>query len=109
MTTMPEQTTRTDITEATVRRVPKYGVFLVLGGAVGVLAAAVLTFTFDGVADASEIGVTYSRGQVFGFLTLYCIAGGVALAAIVALILDKVVGRKRHTVTVEHEIVADED
>lgn len=101
---MPEQTSTT-VTEGRVRRVPRYGVFLVLGGALGVLIAAILTLAFDGIAEPSEIGVTYSQSQVFGFLMLYCAAGGVMLGAIVALILDKTIGRRTHTVTVQTEKV----
>lgn len=98
------------VSEARVRRVPKYGVFLMLGAAVGILAAAILTFAFGGSAEKSEIGVTYSSGQVFGFLMLFCVTAGVALGAIVALILDRVVGRRTHLVTIERErIVAADD
>ena len=103
---MPEQTTTT-VTEGRVRRVPRYGVFLVLGGALGIVTAAILTMTFDGIAEPSEIGVTYSQGQVFGFLMLYCAAGGVMLGAIVALILDKTIGRRTHAVTVQTEKVVE--
>lgn len=105
---MPEHTTTT-VTEGRVRRVPRYGVFLMLGGALGILTAAILTFTFDGIKEASEIGVTYSQGQVFGFLTLYCAAGGVMLGALVALILDKTVGRTTRDVMVQTDRVVDED
>lgn len=107
---MPTESTSPTVSEARVRRVPKYGVFLVLGGAIGALAAAILTFAFDGTAEASEIGVTYSSGQVFGFLLLFCVTAGVALGAIVALILEKTVGRRSHLVTIERErIVAADD
>ena len=104
---MPEQTSTT-VTEGRVRRVPRYGVFLVMGGALGVLTAAILTLTFDGIAEPSEIGVTYSQSQVFGFLMLYCAAGGVMLGAIVALILDKTVGHRTHTVTMTTEKVIEQ-
>ncbi len=103
---MPEQTSTT-VTEGRVRRVPRYGVFLVSGGALGILIAAILTLTFDGIAAPSEIGVTYSQSQVFGFLMLYCAAGGVMLGAIVALILDKTVGRRTHAVKVQTEKVVE--
>lgn len=106
---MPDETPTPAVSEARVRRVPKYGVFLVLGGALGIIAALILTYAFDGSAEPSDIGVTYSRGQVFGFLTLYCVAIGVAVGAVVALILDKVVGRKTRTVTVERETILTQD
>lgn len=102
---MPDETTAPMLAEARVRRVPKYGVFLTLGGALGVIAAMVLTFAFDGSSEKSAVGVLYSQGQVFGFLLLFCIAGGVALGAVVALVLDRTVGRKTHAVTIERETV----
>lgn len=91
------------VSEARIRRVPKYGVFLVFGGGLGLITAAILTFAFDGTSTPSAIGVTYSPGAVFGFLALFCAVCGVAVGAIVALILDKVVGRRTHTVTIERE------
>ena len=97
------------VSAARVRRVPKYGVFLVLGGVLGALIAAILTFAFDGTVEKSAIGVTYSSGQVFGFLLLFCVTGGVALGAIVALVLDKTVGRKTREVMVEREHVVIDD
>ena len=97
------------VSEARVRRVPKYGVFLVLGGALGILAAAILTYAFDGSSEKSVIGVTYSAGQVFGFLTLFCLTAGVAVGAVVALILDKTLARRAQTVTVEHEKIITQD
>ncbi len=106
---MADQNTAHDVTSARVRRVPKYSVFLVLGGAIGIIAAAILTFAFDGTSEKSAIGVTYSSGQVFGFLLLFCITGGVALGAIVALILDKIVGRRTHEVTIERERIITQD
>lgn len=106
---MADENTAHDVSSARVRRVPKYSVFLVLGGAVGILVAAILTFAFDGTADKSVIGVTYSSGQVFGFLVLFCATGGVALGAIIALILDRTVGRRTHEVTVERERIITHD
>ncbi|GAA1999038.1 hypothetical protein GCM10009739_05960 [Microbacterium ulmi] len=47
----------------------------------------------------------YSQGQVFGFLALICIAGGVALAGAVALVFDRTVGRRTRDVEVDRETV----
>jgi hypothetical protein len=78
--------------EITVRRAPKYVPFLILGGMVGIAAAAVIAYGLPG--DAS-----YDRGAVFGFFMVLCGAGGVILGAIAALVLDRLsVKRARHAV-----------
>lgn len=95
---------------ATVRRAPKMLVFLVLGAALGILVALILTFAF-GVADDSGLepsavsAVSYSKGQVFGFLLLVCGTAGVALGGIVALVLEWTVGRRTRRVRVDRESV----
>ncbi|WP_104137632.1 hypothetical protein [Arthrobacter sp. ZGTC131] len=78
--------------EITVRRAPKYVPFLILGGIVGIAAAAVIAYALPG--DAS-----YDRGAVFGFFMVLCGAGGVILGAIAALVLDRLsVKRAQHAV-----------
>ncbi|MBT2553359.1 hypothetical protein [Arthrobacter sp. ISL-5] len=78
--------------EITVRRAPKYVPFLILGGIVGIAAAAVIAYALPG--DPS-----YDRGAVFGFFMVLCGAGGVILGAIAALVLDRLsVKRARHAV-----------
>ncbi|MRH28225.1 potassium transporter Trk [Microbacterium sp. SYP-A9085] len=85
-------------------------VFLVLGAALGILVALILTFAF-GVADDSGLepsavsAVSYSKGQVFGFLLLVCGTAGVALGGIVALVLEWTVGRRTRRVRVDRESV----
>jgi NhaP-type Na+/H+ or K+/H+ antiporter len=93
------------IETATVRRAPKYSVFLIAGAALGILVALILTFAFNGTDEPSVEGVVYSTGQVFAFLALIGIAVGIALGAIVALILDRTVGRRTRKVTVDRESI----
>ncbi|NII69620.1 potassium transporter Trk [Microbacterium ulmi] len=89
-----------------IRRSPKYSVFLVAGAALGIIVAMILTFSFTGTTDESpNTGMIYSQGQVFGFLALICIAGGVALAGAVALVFDRTVGRRTRDVEVDRETV----
>jgi hypothetical protein len=93
-----------------VRRVPKYGVFLVVGAALGVLVAMILTFAFQGTDQPSVTGVEYSQTQVFGFLALIGVAVGVAVGGIVALVFDRILGKRAREVPVDHERVRlDED
>ncbi|MDL9978150.1 potassium transporter Trk [Microbacterium candidum] len=89
---------------ATVRRAPKYSVFLALGAALGVFVAMILTFAFDGQANPA-IGQTmsFTQGQVFGFLALVCGVIGLALGGIIALIFERTLGRRTHKVVVDRE------
>ncbi|WP_353814655.1 hypothetical protein [Agromyces sp. SYSU T00266] len=88
----------TDVTSdaVTVRRSPRYGSFLLLGAALGVLVALILTFAFPENEQ-------FDRGQVFGFLLLWCGAGGLALGGAAALVIDRVLSRRRGTAVAEHE------
>jgi hypothetical protein len=97
---------RDEIVTVRVRRSPKYSVFLLLGAAFGVLLAMVLTLAFGGTAEVSpNSGARYSSMQVFGFITLICVPIGLALGGAVALVLDRVVGRRSRDVQVDHESV----
>lgn len=99
-------TSNTTIEQAQVRRAPRVGVFLLLGVALGIIVALILTFAFDGTADKSPFTtVQYSLSQVFGFLALICGTIGLAVGGVVALILDRTIGRRTRTVTVAHEHV----
>ncbi|WP_127819256.1 potassium transporter Trk [Microbacterium sp. CPCC 204701] len=102
---MPEHS-QDHIETVRVRRAPKISVFLIAGAALGVLVAMILTFAFDGSAEASpNTGVEYSQGQVFGFLVLVCAPIGIALAGTLALILDRRSQRRTHDVAVDHASV----
>ncbi|MFC8681905.1 potassium transporter Trk [Microbacterium ureisolvens] len=102
---MPEHS-QDHIETVRVRRAPKISVFLILGAALGVLVAMILTFAFNGTAEVSpNTGVVYSQGQVFGFLTLICAPIGLALGGIVALVLDRRSRRHTREVAVDHESV----
>ena len=79
--------------EVVVHRSPRYNRFMIVGAVIGAIVAFVLTMT-------APAGEEYSVAQVLGFLTLGCVAAGVALAAILALVLDRM-ARKR-TAVAEH-------
>ncbi|MEU1971862.1 potassium transporter Trk [Microbacterium sp. NPDC019599] len=100
----PEAGTRTE--RVRVRRAPKFSVFLILGAALGLLVAMILTFAYDGTANQSpNTGLVYSTGQVFGFLSLICVAIGLAVFGTVALLLDRASRRKAREVTVDRETI----
>ncbi len=95
----PEETPDTGL--ATVRRVPRYGVFMALGAAAGAIVAGIVAFTGDG--GPSITGVEYSTGQVFGFALLYLVPIGVALGAGVAILLEWLTRRRDRVVRVQRE------
>ena len=102
---MPEHS-QDRIETVRVRRAPKIPVFLIAGALLGVVVAMILTFASDGTEQVSpNTGVLYSQGQVFGFLLLICIPVGLALAGVVALVLDRRSRRRTHEVAVDHESV----
>lgn len=96
------------VVTATVRRSPKYTVFLLIGAAFGVLLALILTFAFNGSQTPSESGFLYSQGQIFGFLMLMCIPAGLALFGVLALVLDRASRRRTRELSVAREHFRDD-
>lgn len=100
---------RDEIETVSVRRSPKYSAFLLVGAALGILTALILTFGFNGSAQVSEnTGLEYSSGQVFGFLLLIFIPVGLAVMGAVALILDRTSGRRTRQVRVDHTLTRED-
>ena len=89
-------------TTDTVRRSPRIVNFMILGAVLGALLAVILTYAFP-ENDA------FSRTQVLGFLLLACVAFGVAIACLVALVLGRIVARKAITVVADRVGVHDSD
>ncbi|MFF2273004.1 hypothetical protein ACFVTX_12060 [Agromyces sp. NPDC058136] len=93
--------------EVRVKRSPRYGAFMIAGAVVGAIVAFVLSFAFAPtdaqIAERLQSDFTYSQGQVFGFLLLGGVALGVALGAVVALIVDRVLAGRAKSFTAEHE------
>ncbi|WP_201799343.1 DUF2273 domain-containing protein [Subtercola vilae] len=78
----------------TIRRSPRYFRFAVLGAIVGVIVAFVLTFSFPEPQG-------FNAAQIFGFLALLFIIGGMLLGAVVALLIDRSTRRHARTVSIE--------
>jgi hypothetical protein len=76
-----------------IRRAPKFGVFLGLGGVLGILVALILTVSFP-VDDSVGFGPT------FGYFAVYGIVLGVLVGAVFAIVLDRISSRMARTVTV---------
>jgi hypothetical protein len=92
-----EQEPQDEVTgEARIRRAPRIGRFLFLGAAVGLIGTLILTSLYP--ADPN-VGFA----ALFGYFALYGVPIGVALGAVLALVLDRLSVRRARTVTVERE------
>lgn len=87
--------------EVSIRRAPKIAVFLILGAVVGLLVTLILTSLFP---SDPAVGFVAS----FAYFCLYGIPAGVALGALVALVLDVISSRLARMVTVERDEITDE-
>ncbi|EZP27562.1 hypothetical protein [Microbacterium oleivorans] len=95
----------THVESAELRRSPRFAAFFGVGAALGILIALILTFAFGDGQISESTGARYSQSQVFGFLLLGCVPVGVALGGVVALVFDRVLGRRQRTVQIERERV----
>ena len=77
-----------------VHRAPRYRNFMLLGAILGVLLALILTVAFPENED-------YDRVQIFGFLLLGGVAVGTTLGAVVALVIDRIIGRSKMSVVAD--------
>lgn len=87
-----------EVDEVTIRRAPKFGAFIVVGGAIGAIVTLIVTSRFP--ADPS-VGF----GALFAYFALYGVTAGVVLGAVLAIILDRISARRSKTVSVEREVV----
>ncbi|WP_431219112.1 hypothetical protein [Leifsonia xyli] len=77
--------------EVRVRRSPRYFRFMITGAVLFAFVALILTFAFPA-------NPTYDRGSVFGFLLAICVTIGVAIGAVVALLIDRATARRARSV-----------
>lgn len=82
----------------TVRRAPRIGAFLVVGGFLGFLATLILTSLFE-----SDPNVGFSA--LLAYFSLYGITAGVLVGAIVAVVLDRRSRARVRSAEAEREIV----
>jgi ABC-type branched-subunit amino acid transport system permease subunit len=92
---MNESTTKTEVT---IRRAPKFPVFLILGGALGAIVTLVLT-----MSQPADLNIGYPT--LFGYFLLFGLPAGVVLGALVAILLDMIARRTAKTVTAERTTV----
>ncbi|MDM4762238.1 hypothetical protein QT381_04365 [Galbitalea sp. SE-J8] len=89
-----ERPTTVSTDEVRVRRAPRYGAFIVVGGVLGFLVTLVLTSLFP----ADE---TVGFFPLLAYFSCFGIPAGVVVGAVVAIIVDRVTGRRARTVAAE--------
>ncbi|WP_309103021.1 potassium transporter Trk [Microbacterium sp.] len=94
--------------EATVRRVPRFGVFMAIGVVLGIIAAGIITMT-GSYEESVALDVVYPPTQVFGFALLWTAPIGLALGGVVALLLERLARRHDRVVRVDRETVVESD
>lgn len=90
-----------DTDQVKIRRAPKFGAFMVVGGVLGFIATLIATSLFP--TDPS-VGLAAS----VAYFSLYGVSAGVVIGAVVALILDRRSSKRAISVAAEHEEVAAE-
>ena len=91
MSETPEEDATVTEAQVRVQRSPRYFRFMIAGAVLFAIVALILTFSFPE-------NPTYDRGAVFGFLLAVCAVVGVALGALVALLLDRSATRRAREV-----------
>lgn len=94
MSTPDERPTTVTTDEVTVRRAPRYGAFIIVGALVGFVVTLALTSAFP----ADE---TVGFLPLFAYFLCYGIPLGVTLAAVAAIVIDRVTARRARTIRVE--------
>jgi len=79
-------------TQVRIRRAPKFSVFLILGAVLGLIAALVLTAAFP-------IDPNVGFGPTFSYFAIFGVTIGVFVGAVVAIILDRALGRGSKTLS----------
>jgi len=82
-----------------VRRAPRFGAFLVVGGFLGFVVTLILTSLF-------EAGPAVGFTTLLAYFSLYGITAGVLVGALIAIIVDRRSRRRMRTIEMEREIVA---
>ena len=95
----PQEPSRSTVeTEVTMRRIPRYSRFLIIGAGLGAVATFILTASFP---SDPKVGF----GALFGYFLIFGVPAGVVIGALIAIVLDTVLKRRARNVMAEHTTV----
>lgn len=80
-----------------VRRVPKYGAFMAVGGGIAAILTLILTSLYP-------VDPSVGFGALFGYFSLFMIPFGIVVGALIALVLDRAGRKNARSVTAEREV-----
>lgn len=96
----PAPDTASTSDEVTIRRAPKFGVFIVGGALLGFLVTVVvIAATMD--IDRGDKTETVGFSGLVGYFGLWGVTIGMAVGAVVAVVLDRVLARRAARLTAE--------
>lgn len=94
----PVDSAETATADVRVRRAPRFGAFMVVGGGLAAIATLIVTGLFPSDPSVGFIAL-------FAYFCLFTIPAGVVIGAVIALVLDRRSLRRARTVTAVHETV----
>jgi hypothetical protein len=101
---LPAPNTATSPDEVSIRRAPRFGVFIVGGAVLGFLVTLIVVALTMGI-DRGDQQETTSFGGLVGYFSLYGVTIGMFLGAVVAVVLDRVFSRRATRLTAERVAV----
>lgn len=101
---VPAPNTATSPDEVSIRRAPRFGVFIVGGAVLGFLVTLVVVALTMGI-DRGDQQETTSFGGLVGYFSLYGVTIGMFLGAVIAVVLDRVFSRRATRLTAERVAV----
>lgn len=98
---IPADASPTDTADAEVRvrRAPRFGAFMVVGGGLAALATLIVTGLFPSDPSVGFVAL-------FAYFCLFTVPAGVVVGAVIALLLDRRSSRRARTVTAVRETIA---
>lgn len=101
---VPEPATVSSSDEVTIRRAPKFGVFIVGGAVLGfIVVVIIVALTRD--IDRGGQTETVSFSGLVGYFGLWGVAVGGFVGAVVAIVLDRVLARRAASLTAQRVTV----